>query len=90
MKLHFVWQREEVKTTMYKTEHIRRVATQTRLSQRVVADVIAASHRLIEETLRTGGTVTFPGFGRFSVTKRKATRVRHIQTRKEKIGRAHV
>ena len=39
---------------MHKSEVIRRVAAQTRLSQQVVRDVVNASHRLIEETLRSG------------------------------------
>jgi len=35
---------------MYKTDHIRRVARETRLTIREVGDVINASHRLIEQT----------------------------------------
>lgn len=65
---------------MYKTEVVRRVARQTRLPQQTVNDVITASHRLIEETLRTGESVVFPGFGSFYVSKRKAGSVKHIRT----------
>ena len=43
---------------MYKTDVIQRVAKEKRLSKRVVADVIGATHRLIEETLRAGDAVT--------------------------------
>ena len=46
------------------------------------SDVVNASHRLIEETLRAGGTVSFPGFGTFATSKRKAGKVRHIVTGK--------
>jgi nucleoid DNA-binding protein len=65
---------------MHKTEVIQRVANETRLSQRIVADVIGASHRLIEETLRAGEPVTFPGFGTFYPSQRQEGKVRHIRT----------
>ena len=38
----------------------------------MVNDVLTATHRLIEETLREGRTVTFPGFGVFTISKLKA------------------
>jgi DNA-binding protein HU-beta len=66
--------------SMHKTEAIKRVATETRLSQRIVSDVIDATHRLIEETLRAGEAVTFPGFGTFYPSQRQETKVRHIRT----------
>ena len=65
---------------MHKTDVVRRVAKETRLSQKIVADVLAANQRLIEETLRAGGTVTFPGFGTFYARKRQAGEVRHVRT----------
>jgi DNA-binding protein HU-beta len=67
---------------MYKTELIRRVARETRLSQRVVADVVQPMQRLIEDTLRAGQRVTLPGFGTFYTRKRAAGKVKHIQTGK--------
>lgn len=67
---------------MYKTELIRRVARQTRLPQQTVNDVITASHRLIEETLRSGESVVFPGFGSFYASQRQAGTVRHVRTGK--------
>lgn len=67
---------------MYKTELIRRVARETRLSQRVVADVIDATHRLIEATLRKGDRVTFPGFGTFYPSKRQGGQIKHVKTGK--------
>ena len=69
--------------SMYKTELIRRVARETRLSQRIVADVVEATQRLIEQTLRAGQPVTLPGFGSFYSRKRKAGKVKHIRTQKE-------
>lgn len=65
---------------MYKTEHIQRVARQTRLPQHTVNDVLTASHRLIEERLREGKSVTFPGFGTYYASDRQAGSVRHIRT----------
>jgi DNA-binding protein HU-beta len=64
-------------------EFQRRVAKETRLSQRIVADVLNASHRLIEETLRAKHSVTFPGFGTFTTSERKGGKVRSIKTGKE-------
>jgi DNA-binding protein HU-beta len=66
--------------SMYKTELIRRVARETRLSQRVVGDVVEATQRLIEQTLRAGHEVRLPGFGSFSTRKRQASKVKHIRT----------
>ena len=68
---------------MYKSEVIRRVAAQTRLSQKVVLDVVNASHRLIEETLRGGEPVTFPGFGTFYPSERQEGTVRDVRTGQE-------
>jgi DNA-binding protein HU-beta len=65
---------------MHKTAFIGRVATETRLSRRIVAEVLGASHRLIEDTLRTGETVTFPGFGTYYPRHRQEGEVRHIRT----------
>ena len=65
---------------MYKTELIRRVARETRLSQRVVADVVGTTQRLIEDTLRQGQRVTVPGFGTFYTRKRPAGHIKHIHT----------
>lgn len=67
---------------MYKTEMIRRVARETRLSQRIVADVVNATHRLIEQTLRSGGRITFPGFGTFYPSQRQGGQVKHVKTKK--------
>jgi DNA-binding protein HU-beta len=68
---------------MHKTEFQRRVAKETRLPQRVVADVINASHRLIEETLRAKKSITFPGFGTYTTSERKGGKIRHVRSGKE-------
>ena len=65
---------------MNKTDVVKRVSRETRLSQRVVSDVIGATHRLIEETLRDGKSVTFPGFGTFQTSQRRGGKVKHVRT----------
>lgn len=67
---------------MHKTDVIRRIARETRLPQHVVADALHASHRLIEETLRGGDTVTFPGFGTFYTSERSERTGRDIRSGK--------
>jgi DNA-binding protein HU-beta len=68
---------------MHKTEFQRRVAKETRLPRRVVADVINTSHRLIEDTLQAKQSVTFPGFGTFTTSERKGGKVRDIRSGRE-------
>ena len=65
---------------MYKTDLIRRVAKETRLTQRIVDDVVSESLETITQTLRDGQTVVLPGFGTFYTKERKAGTVRHIRT----------
>src|SRR3712207_4341332 len=65
---------------MLKSEFVRRVSKQTRLPQYVVLDVLDASHRLIEETLRADDAVQLPGFGTFYARTRKEGTVKHIRT----------
>ena len=67
---------------MYKTDLVKRVARDTRLSQRIVADVIDSTTRLIEQVLREEQSVSFPGFGTFYSKERQEGQVRHITTRK--------
>lgn len=68
--------------SMYKTELIRQVARETRLSQRIVSDVVDATHKLIADTLRAGQQVIIPGFGAFYTRKRPAGHIKHIKTGK--------
>ena|SRR6266540_1796033 len=68
---------------MHKTDVVKRVARETRLSQRVVGDVLTATHRLIEQTLREGRMVTFPGFGTFYTSHRRGGKLKNVRTGKE-------
>ena len=65
---------------MHKSEMVRRVAAQTRLSQQVVLDVVNASHQLIEETLRSDESMTVPGFGTFYPNKCQEGTIRDVRT----------
>ena len=64
---------------MYKTDLIRRVAKETRLSHRIVDDVVRESLDAITQALRDGQTVVLPGFGTFYTRERKASQVRSIR-----------
>ena len=65
---------------MYKTDLIRSVAKETRLSHSIVDDVVRQSLAAITHALRDGQTVVLPGFGTFYTKERKAGTVRHIRT----------
>src|SRR3712207_7792064 len=65
---------------MYKTELVRKVAKDTRLSQRIASDVLASCLETITQTLRQGQNVVLPGFGTFYTKERKASQVRNIRT----------
>jgi DNA-binding protein HU-beta len=67
---------------MHKSYAIKQIAKETRLTQRVVADVLEASHQVIEAELRKGGRIVFPGFGTFATSKRKGGTVKDIRTGK--------
>ena len=69
-----------MKHTMFKTDIMKRVAAETRLSQRIVSDVIDTSLRVIEQGLKDGKTVTFPGFGTFYTREKRAGQARNFQT----------
>lgn len=65
---------------MYKTDLVRRVARETGVSQRVVAQVLGASLRTIESTLVAGERVRLPGFGAFYTRQHPAARVRSVRS----------
>ena len=65
---------------MYKTDLVRKVAKETRLSQRIVSDVVVESLAAITQALSRGDDVVLPGFGTFYTKERKAGQVRHIRT----------
>ncbi len=64
---------------MYKTNVVRSVAKETRLSQRIVGEVLSSSLDVITAALRDGGTVVLPGFGTFYTRERQASQVRSIR-----------
>ncbi len=66
---------------MYKTDLVRKVAKETRLSQRIVGDVLSESLAQIAEALSRGQSVVLPGFGTFYTKDRKEGQVQHIRTR---------
>src|SRR3954464_5990407 len=70
----------EVRSVMYKTELVRRVAQETGVSQRVVRQVIGSSLGTIEAALTAGDRVTLPGFGTFYTSQRQAGRIRSVRT----------
>ncbi|HEV2124511.1 MAG TPA: HU family DNA-binding protein [Chloroflexota bacterium] len=66
---------------MYKTNIVRTVAKETRLSQRIVDDVLTETLATITDSLRDGQTVVLPGFGTFYTKERPPSTVKHIRTR---------
>ena len=66
---------------VYKNDVVRKVAQDTRLSQRVVADALNSAVKVISQALREGKTVTLPGFGTFYTSQRGEGTVKHIKTR---------
>ncbi len=67
---------------MNKTEIIKRVAKDTRLSQRAVSDVINATLKVVQWSMSHGTEARFPGFGTFYTRQQKEGKVRDIRTRK--------
>jgi DNA-binding protein HU-beta len=53
-----------------KQEFIDRVAEQTNLSKRDATDAVEAVLGTIKSTLRSGGEISFTGFGKFHVAER--------------------
>lgn len=65
---------------MYKTDLVRSVAKDTRLSQRLVNDVLTGALATISQTLSRGQTVTLPGFGTFYTRQYQGGSVRSIRS----------
>jgi len=66
---------------VYKNDVVRKVAQDTRLSQRVVSDALNSMVNVVSQALRDGKTVTFPGFGTFYTSNRGEGTVKHIRTK---------
>jgi DNA-binding protein HU-beta len=67
---------------MYKTELVRRVAKDTRLTQRVVSDVITVALKEMTLSLSKAEDMVFPGFGTFYTRVRPAAHARSFKTGK--------
>jgi DNA-binding protein HU-beta len=67
---------------VYKTDVIRKVAQETRMSQRDVNDALTGAITVITQALSGGETVTFPGFGTFYTSQRKAAKAKNFRTGK--------
>ena len=66
---------------MYKNDVVRKVAQDTRLSQRAVSDALNSMVNVVSQALHEGKTVTFPGFGTFYTSIRGEGTVKHIRTK---------
>jgi len=67
---------------MYKTELVRRVSKDTRLSQRIVSDVLTEALKEMTLSLSKEENVVFPGFGTFYTRVRPASQARSFQSGK--------
>ena len=65
---------------MTKQEFIDRVADQTNLSKRDATEAVEAVLDTIKSTLRSGGEISFTGFGKFTVADRGARQGVNPQT----------
>ena len=65
---------------MTKSEFIDAVAAEAGLSKKDAGDAVDAFLSVVEKTLKSGGEVAFSGFGKFSVTQRKARTGRNPAT----------
>ena len=68
---------------MTKADLIQRVAKKTNSNQAMTAKVIDSTLGEIRSLLGKGGTISFTGFGSFSVSKRAKRKGRNPQTGKE-------
>ncbi|MEI6663059.1 MAG: HU family DNA-binding protein [Actinomycetes bacterium] len=65
---------------MNKSEFVDSVAAKAGISKREAGEAVDAVLDVIESTLAGGGEVSFTGFGKFSVTHRKARTGRNPAT----------
>lgn len=71
-------------TTMYRTDLVRRVAKNTRLSQRLVSEVMSSTLEEVERSLAKGEQVQLLGFGTFYTRNRAESQALDFKT-KERI-----
>jgi DNA-binding protein HU-beta len=65
---------------MSKSEFVDQVASKSGLSKKDAGSAVDAVLDSIEETLKSGGEVTFTGFGKFHVAQRGAREGRNPRT----------
>ncbi len=65
---------------MSKSEFVDKVAAESGLSKRDAASAVDAVLRTIESELKSGGEVSFTGFGKFHVAERGAREGRNPRT----------
>ena len=65
---------------MSKSEFVDKVAAESGLSKKDAASAVDAVLRTIEGELKSGGEVTFTGFGKFHVAERGAREGRNPRT----------
>ena len=68
---------------MNKEELVKEISKKSKVSQKAVANILAATLDTIEKTVKKGGKVTLVGFGTFESRKRAARIGRNPQTGKE-------
>ncbi len=68
---------------MTKAELIRKVAEEAKISKASAEKAVNAFTGYVTKALKKGDKLTLPGFGTFSVAKRKARTGRNPQTGKE-------
>ena len=65
---------------MNKEELVKEIAKKSKVSQKAVASILAATLDTIEKTVKKGNKVTLVGFGTFEARKRAARTGRNPQT----------
>ena len=68
---------------MNKEELVKEISKKSKVSQKVAADVLAATLETIEKSVAKGKKITLVGFGTFEPRKRAARTGRNPQTGKE-------
>lgn len=65
---------------MTKSEFVDRVASSANMSKKEAEAAVDAVLNTLQDQLRSGGEVTFTGFGKFSVAQRGARQGKHPRT----------
>ena len=65
---------------MNKEELVKEIAKKSKVSQKSIANILAATLDTIEKTVKKGNKVTLVGFGTFEARKRAARTGRNPQT----------